>query len=320
MLSIVLLGLLASQAAAPAETGTFRLHKFAQAIGTETYTITRQDEGLTLESHFTFTDRGTTVPLAATLTASADYTPRTFTIAGSTSRLSTIDVAVELTGATARIRDGKDERTIPAPAPAFTIAGYAPVSLEMALIRYWKAHGSPTSLSTLPSGHVEIRARGADTIAVNGRSVSLDRYSVKGLVWGIETLWMDREGSLAALVTRDAEFDHFEAVRDDLEPALFAFIASAARDEMGELEELSASLPGRRAGTLAFTGATLIRGTNDPPVPHATIVTRAGRIVAAGPEASTSIPPDATRIDVTGRYIIPGLWDMHAHYEQVEWD
>ncbi len=319
MLLLVLLGLLASPAAAPVETGTFRLHKFAQAIGTETYTIARQDEGLTLESHFTFTDRGTTVPLTATLTASGDYTPRTFTIAGSTSRLSTIDVSVELTGASARIRDGKDERTIPAPAPAFTIAGYAPVALEMALIRYWKAHGSPTSLPTLPSGRVEIRARGADTFAVDGRSVSLERYSVKGLVWGIETLWMDGDGSLAALVTRDAEFDHFEAVRDGFEPALFAFIASAARDEMRELEELSASLAGRRTGTLAFTGATLIRGTNDAPVPHATIVTRAGRIVAAGPEGSTTIPPDATRIDVTGRYIIPGLWDMHAHYEQVEW-
>ena len=31
------------------------------------------------------------------------------------------------------------------------------------------------------------------------------------------------------------------------------------------------------------------------------------------------IPADAQRIDVSGKYIIPGLWDMHAHYEQVEW-
>ena len=31
------------------------------------------------------------------------------------------------------------------------------------------------------------------------------------------------------------------------------------------------------------------------------------------------VPADAQRIDVTGKYIIPGLWDMHAHYEQVEW-
>ena len=302
------------------ETGTFRLHKFAQPIGAETYTITRQDDDtLTLESHFTFTDRGTTVPLTATLTAAPDYTPRTFTIAGSTSRLSRIDVSVEVTSSTARIRDGRDERTVPAPTPVFTIAGYAPVALEMALMRYWKAHGSPASLPVLPSGRVEIRDRGPDTIAIGGRQVALERFSVKGLVWGIETLWMDREGSLAALVTRDAEFDHFEALRDGLEPALTTFIATAARDEMRELEELSASLPGRRSGTLAFTGATLIRGTADAPIPHATIVTRGGRIVAAGPGASTPVPPDAARIDVTDRYIIPGLWDMHAHYEQVEW-
>jgi len=319
MLSLVLLALLAAPGAAPPETGTFRLHKFAQPIGTETYTITRQDDTLTLESHFTFTDRGTPVPLTATLTASPDYTPRTFTIAGSTSRLSRIDVSVALSGSTARIRDGRDERTVPAPTPVFAIAGYAPVALEMALMRYWKAHGSPASLAVLPSGHVDIRDRGADTITIDGRELRLERYSVKGLVWGIETLWMDSEGSLAALVTRDAEFDHFEALRAGLEPALTTFIANAARDEMRELEELSASLSGRRSGTLAFTGATLIRGTADAPIPRATIVTRAGRIVAAGPEASTPVPSDAIRIDLTGRYVIPGLWDMHAHYEQVEW-
>ena len=31
------------------------------------------------------------------------------------------------------------------------------------------------------------------------------------------------------------------------------------------------------------------------------------------------IPHDAQRINVSGKYMIPGLWDMHAHYEQVEW-
>jgi hypothetical protein len=31
------------------------------------------------------------------------------------------------------------------------------------------------------------------------------------------------------------------------------------------------------------------------------------------------IPKDATILDATGKYAVPGLWDMHAHYEQVEW-
>ena len=127
------------------------------------------------------------------------------------------------------------------------------------------------------------------------------------------------DGSLAALVTRDAEFDHFEALRDGLEPALTTFIASAARDEMRELEELSASLPGRRSGTLAFTGATLIRrnGRRAHSQRHSRDSRRTHRR-----RRSRGLDAGAVRrerIDLTGRYIIPGLWDMHAHYEQVEW-
>ena len=53
---------------------------------------------------------------------------------------------------------------------------------------------------------------------VEGRTVILDRYSVGGIVWGRETLWCDETGRLAALVTVDAEFDHFEAARPEFKP------------------------------------------------------------------------------------------------------
>jgi imidazolonepropionase-like amidohydrolase len=46
---------------------------------------------------------------------------------------------------------------------------------------------------------------------------------------------------------------------------------------------------------------------------------RGGKIVAVGPKAKVKIPHDAVMVDAAGKYIIPGLWDMHAHYEQVEW-
>ena len=130
---------------------------------------------------------------------------------------------------------------------------------------------------------------------------------------------MDRDGNLAALVTRDTEFDHFEAIRERLEPALSTFIANAAADVMAELGAIGRTLPGRQTGLLALTGATLIDGTGRPAIANATIVLNDGRIVAAGPGTSMIIPNGATRVDVTGTYIVPGLWDMHAHYEQVEW-
>ncbi|HEU5402947.1 MAG TPA: amidohydrolase family protein [Terriglobales bacterium] len=317
--SLLLLVLLtATSLLAQTETGKFRLHKFEQEIGEESYTITRAGDGLELSADFQFTDRGTTVPLKASMKGGVDYTPTSFDIKGSTSRSSTIDDSITVSGGNAQIREGKQTRESSVPKGYFTIAGYAPVSIEMALMRYWRQHGSPSKIAILPSGEVQIADRGSETFTIDGKPVKLERYSVRGLVWGLETVWMDKD-NLAALVTRDAEFDHFEAIGTEFEAALKDFVSSAAKDEMAELLDLSRQLPGRKTGTLAFTGATLIDGTGKAPVSDATVVSKGGKIVAAGPASKIKVPADATRIDVKGKYIIPGLWDMHAHYEQVEW-
>ncbi|MGB6675766.1 MAG: amidohydrolase family protein, partial [Terriglobales bacterium] len=198
-------------------------------------------------------------------------------------------------------------------------SGYAPVAVQMALIRYWRAHGSPAQLKMLPTGEVRIQDRGAETVEIGGRSITMERYTIRGLIWGLETLWMDSNNNLAALVSTDAEFDHFEAVREEYEVALSKFVANAARDEMAALDELSQGLAQRHANAIAFVGATLINTTGKATIANATIVIRDGKVIAAGSGKKVKVPPDAQRIDVTGKYIIPGLWDMHAHYEQVEW-
>jgi imidazolonepropionase-like amidohydrolase len=315
-----------SEAPVPAtETGKFRLHKFEQLIGEETYTIAHEAGSLTLKSDFAFSDRSTKVPLTASLRTAEDYTPQSFTIQGKTSRMSAIDSSVEISGPGATIRQGssqgdsKSARTVDVPQAFFTIAGYAPVAVQMALIRYWRSHGSPAHLPTLPSGEVQIQDRGSETIDIAGRNVQVERFTVRGLIWGMETLWMDNDNNLAALVSTDAEFDHFEAVREEYEPGLAKFVGSAARDEMAALSELGQSLPGRRTGTFAFVAATVINTDGRPPLANATVVTRNGKIVAVGPSKKVKVPQDAQRVDVAGKFIIPGLWDMHAHYEQVEW-
>ena len=303
----------------PAQSGKFQLHKFEQPIGEESYTITPDGNTLTLKTDFKFTDRGTPVPLTATLRTSDSYVPQSFVISGKTSRMSATDTEVKISNGSATIRQGKETRTVAVPKTFFTISGYAPVAVQMEMMRYWRAHGQPAQMDTLPIGAVRIQDRGSEAMQIGGHDVRVERYTVQGLIWGMETLWMDSSNNLAALVSTDAEFDHFEAMRDDYESALSNFVASAAHDEMAALGEMSQKMPGRRTGTFAFVGATLIDGTGKPPIPNATVVTSGGKIVAAGPSASVQIPPDAQRINVSGKYMIPGLWDMHAHYEQVEW-
>jgi imidazolonepropionase-like amidohydrolase len=63
----------------------------------------------------------------------------------------------------------------------------------------------------------------------------------------------------------------------------------------------------------------LIDGTGAAPVPDAAVIVKNGRITAAGPRAKVKIPHNANVVDGHGKSILPGLWDMHAHFEQVEW-
>lgn len=310
--------------AAPADTGRvvergrFRLHKFQQEIGTETYVIRDLDSVLVVQDTFHFTDRGTDVPLSTTLRLRKDLTPVHFAIKGSTARGSSIDTEITVANGEARVREGTETRTVAAPGRFFTIAGYAPVATQMLLLRYLARHPG-AAVDVLPRSRVSVERRGVDTVATTGGRQVLTRYSIGGLIWGRESVWTDSAGQLVAVKGVDAEFDHFEALRDGYQPALAALVASSASDGMRVMAELAARTTPAAAGTLAITGATLIDGTGAAPVRDAVVVVRDGRIVAAGPRARVAVPAGARVLDARGKFVIPGLWDMHAHFAQVEW-
>jgi imidazolonepropionase-like amidohydrolase len=305
------------------EQGRFRLHKFEQPIGEETYQITVDGDTIAAKIDFKFTDRGTEVPLSATFHAALDLTPKSFVIKGKTSRQSAIDEDVEVFPNQVRVRDRDRWTEVAPPSQFFTIAGYAPATMQMLLVRYWTAHHTPADLPTLPGGHVKIVSRGKDVISVNGTGETLQRYTVEGLIWGRETLWFNEHLDLVAAITTDAEFDHFEAVLDSYESHLGTFVSRAGADGMAALADLSRGIAGSQAGagsgSLALVGGTLIDGTGSAPLADATVVIHKGRIVAVGAESQIKIPKHAEVIGARGKTILPGLWDMHAHFEQVEW-
>ncbi len=75
----------------------------------------------------------------------------------------------------------------------------------------------------------------------------------------------------------------------------------------------AASAAGQAAPVRAFTGLTLIDGTDRAPVANATIVVQDGRVVRAGPAMSVAVPPEAERISLAGKTVIPGLINVHGH-------
>jgi imidazolonepropionase-like amidohydrolase len=308
-----------AQSASPVEHGKFILHKFEQPVGEETYQITRDGDALNVKIDFKFTDRSTAVPLTAAFSSANDWTPRSFEIQGKNSRETDIDEAVEVQSEKIRLRDRDKWTEAARPPQFFTIAGYAPSTMQMLMVRYWATHGSPPQLATLPRGQVKIELRGTDAVSIDGKEQKFDRFTIEGLIWGRETLWFDANRNLVAAITTDAEFDHFEAIREGYESGLGTFVGLAGSDGMAALAEISKGISGSRAEKIALVGGTLIDGTGRDPVPDSVVVIEKGRIVEAGPKSRVKIPSGAQKVDVRGKTILPGLWDMHAHFEQVEW-
>jgi imidazolonepropionase-like amidohydrolase len=82
--------------------------------------------------------------------------------------------------------------------------------------------------------------------------------------------------------------------------ALFAFAALAGPQVL-------------RAETLAIAHVTLIDGTGNPARSDMTVLVDGARIAAVEPAAKARIPNDARTVDARGKFLIPGLWDMHVH-------
>jgi len=66
-------------------------------------------------------------------------------------------------------------------------------------------------------------------------------------------------------------------------------------------------------GQLAVTNVAVVPMTRDTVFANHTVLVRDGRIVGVGPSASVTLPAGVRRIDGRGRFLIPGLADMHAH-------
>lgn len=69
---------------------------------------------------------------------------------------------------------------------------------------------------------------------------------------------------------------------------------------------------------LAFVHATVVDVVEGRPLEDRTVIVHDRRIVEVGPSEEVTPPDGAVIVDATGRWIIPGLWDMHAHPDDPE--
>ncbi len=322
---MILLAGLTTTAQPPATR--IQLFLIERPVGVERATITARADGRTLTSEMELVDRGTRLQLAASLDVSPDGTARHFAASGKSYRFVNVDTEVTVTDRTAKVTSMGETRDVALPAAWFPARSWAPVAARAWLIDYWERHKRPASIALLPGdddSRIVVTFRGDEDVQVGGRAVTLRRYSVDGVVWGRETVWIDASpdprltGTFAALVSR-IHILPFEAVREDLASALPALQASAVHDRMADLAGFGSATPPSASGVYALVGARIITGDDLPPIEDGVVWVRNGRIAGVGSRTGVRLPDGVRVIDVKGTTIIPGLIDMHAHASQIEW-
>src|SRR5262245_55232067 len=67
------------------------------------------------------------------------------------------------------------------------------------------------------------------------------------------------------------------------------------------------------SGQVAFKDITVIDATDPSPRAHQTVLIEGNRIISVAPVDSVTVPRGTRIVNGAGRFLIPGLWDMHVH-------
>ena len=76
---------------------------------------------------------------------------------------------------------------------------------------------------------------------------------------------------------------------------------------------IAGSTPAAQSTSLGITQVSVIDATGSAPKRDQTVVVTGDRIVAIGASNRVRVPTGAELLDGTGKFVIPGLWDMHVH-------
>jgi hypothetical protein len=303
----------------PAEV-TYEIRLIERPVGVDRVRITKEPYGQRLESHVDVVDRGTPIKVDSTFMIGPDFVPRAAEIVGKTYRFVNVDLRVLVENNRASIHSPAGTSAAAVKGPFFIARGYAPLAARAWLVQLWETQGRPRLIRALPddaNDGIRVEFRGEDRVRAGGSEVRLRRYSVDGVVWGREAVWIDDEDRLAAIVTR-IHILPMAVIRSDLKEAFDVLQSAAVADRMADLEALSKRLTPVAEGSFALFGVRVVSGAGAP-LDDATVVVRDGRIAAVGPKGSTPVPPGIRVMPAAGLTVVPGLWDMHAHAANIEW-
>lgn len=191
--------------------------------------------------------------------------------------------------------------------PAFYI-GVNGIPQEVALLARALLARRDSTLPLLPFGTARIHRVADRQLEVGGETELVTLFHIVGLEFSPTPIWLDHDLALFASGTRWRA-----TIRAGSETALDTLISVQEVAEAERSRQLARSLVQRPSAPIAVTGVTLFDAENSTVRDGFSVLVEGERIAAVGPDGTVDLPNGTVLIDGTGRTLLPGLWDMHAH-------
>jgi imidazolonepropionase-like amidohydrolase len=262
-----------------------------------------------LRYYFEFNDRGRGPALSQRVTVGADGYPTSVEITGHDYLKVPIDerYAAQRSGTGWKFawKNAAESTSVTREAPAF----YLPMNdASVGLLEPLMLKSSTRQVVLLPQGNARLERIRDLTIRVGSTSKKLTLYATHGFGFTPFTWWADDRGSFFA-----SGSSWFMTIRQGFESAQPQLIKAQASFDSARGADLAKRVIRKPARPVAFKNANLFDSETGEVRPHSTVIVAGNRITSVGADGALAIPREAEVIDVAGKTLMPGLWDMHVH-------
>lgn len=263
-----------------------------------------------MDSAYEFNDRGRGPKIAAHYRLGADGLPSLTDIAGNDYLKAPVEEHFSAENGRAHWKSTSEEGS--AAAGGFYVSNNGPqAELPMLVSALVKAKGAPVKL--YPAGEARLERLADTTVEDHGQSLHVTEYAVTGLSFDPQAVWLDDNLRLFA-----APGKWFAELREGWESTnekLYALQKKAEEARYARLAKELASHPGH---PVAIEHVRVFDSEQGAMRENQTVVMDGERVTQVGPSGSTEIPKNTERLDGSGKTLLPGLFDMHAHLQPLD--
>lgn len=260
----------------------------------------------TLRYTFEFNDRGRGPRVSERVVLDGDGLPVLVEVSGNDYLKNAVDERFTRKGSRSVWHSSSEADSSTAPGFYTSVDG-APEETALLARALLKAPGG--RLGVLPGGEARIEKVGDLTLPGPPDSAVVSQYAIHGLGLSPTPIWLDRDGRFFA----QGFGAFFIVIRQGFEAAAPALLK--AQDEYAARRgaDLATRLARHPTGAVVFRDANLFDPVSGRSRPHTTVVVQGDHVAAVGSNERVAIPAGAEVVNLHGRALLPGLWDMHVH-------